>query len=100
MYVLIKYGVLIARGFWSKLSSLSSIPGNSVIKKFSSFLSFSRKEGLLPLEEVIKDYIRLAVDCDNNTSNTKYCVAQMLQSAMEGKEGRALLAAANMREIW
>ena len=59
-----------------------------------------RKEGPLPLEEVIKDYVRLAVDCDNNTSNTKYCVAQMLQSAMEGPQGKALLAAANMREIW
>ena len=59
-----------------------------------------RKEGPLPLDEVIKDYVRLAVDCDNNTSNTKYCVAQMLQSAMEGAPGKALLAAANMREIW
>ena len=59
-----------------------------------------RKEGPLPLTEVIKDYIRLAIECNNNTSNTKYCVAQMLQSAMEGKDGKALLAATNMREIW
>ena len=59
-----------------------------------------RKEGPLSLDEVIKDYVRLAVDCENNTSNTKYCVAQMLQSAMEGAPGKALLAAANMREIW
>ena len=59
-----------------------------------------RKEGPLPLEEVIRDYVKLAVDCDNNTSNTKYCVAQMLQSAMEGPSGKALLGAANMREIW
>ena len=59
-----------------------------------------RKEGLLPLEEVIRDYVRLAVDCDNNTSNTKYCVAQMLQSAVESAPGKALIAAANMREIW
>jgi tRNA-dihydrouridine synthase 2 len=61
--------------------------------------SVFRKEGPLPLTEVIKDYIRLAIECNNNTSNTKYCVAQMLQSAMEGKDGKALLAATNMREI-
>jgi tRNA-dihydrouridine synthase 2 len=61
--------------------------------------SIFRKEGPLSLDEVIKDYVRLAVDCENNTSNTKYCVAQMLQSAMEGAPGKALLAAANMREI-
>ena len=75
-------------------------PGNIVRQSYVQWMLFCRKEGLLPLEEVIRDYIQLAVDCDNNTSNTKYCVSQMLQSAMEEKDGRALLAAANMRQIW
>lgn len=79
------------------------LPGSAVREDPLFFLILShtrRKEGLLPLEDVIRDYVRLAVDCDNNTSNTKYCVAQMLQSAMEDATGKALLAAANIRDIW
>ena len=60
----------------------------------------ARREGPLPLGEVVRDYIRLSVDTNNRSSNTKYCLAQMLHEEMDGREGRSLLAAANMRDIW
>ena len=59
-----------------------------------------RKEGPLPLNDVIKQYLKIAVDTDNNISNTKYAIAQMLQSSVVNKDGQALLAAGSMREIW
>ena len=62
--------------------------------------TFSRKEGPLPLEDVIKEYLRTAVDYDNYSTNTKYCLAQMMHENMETREGQSLLAASNMREIW
>lgn len=60
----------------------------------------ARREGPLPLDTVVKDYIRLSVDTNNRSSNTKYCLAQMLHEEMDGRVGRSLLAAANMRDIW
>lgn len=61
----------------------------------------SRKEGAFPLTEMVKQYLKLAVNTDNYTSNTKYCLAQMLQGGqpMGSQEGHALLAAGSMRDI-
>lgn len=59
-----------------------------------------RREGPLPVEEVVKAYIRTAVDTDNYYANTKYCLAQIMHNDMDTPEGQALLAANSMREIW
>lgn len=59
-----------------------------------------RKEGPLPSEEVIRQYIRLAVDYDNYFPNTKYTLAQMMQELLDTAKGRALLATNSMRDIW
>ena len=65
-------------------------------------LLLCRKEGALPHTEMIQRYLKLAVDTDNYSSNTKYCLAQMLQGGqvMDSREGQALLSAGPMREIW
>ena len=60
----------------------------------------SRKEGPFPVDDVIKDYIKLAVDFDNYHSNSKYCLAQLLHDNMDSPEGKALLASSNMKELW
>ena len=58
-----------------------------------------RKEGPLPVDEVAKEYIKLAVDYDNYFPNTKYTLAQMVLTTDLNK-GRALLATSSTREIW
>ena len=59
-----------------------------------------RKEGVLPIDDVIKDYVKLAVDYDNYHSNSKYCLAQLLHDNMDSPQGKALLASNTMRELW
>ena len=52
------------------------------------------------MNEVVKEYIKLAVDYDNHDGNTKYCLAQMMHENMDSVEGRRLLSAHSMQEIW
>jgi tRNA-dihydrouridine synthase 2 len=59
-----------------------------------------RKEGVLPIDDVIRDYVKLAVDCDNYHANSKYCLAQLLHDNMDSPQGKALLASSTMRELW
>ncbi|KAM5262497.1 tRNA-dihydrouridine(20) synthase [NAD(P)+]-like isoform 1-T1 [Ctenodactylus gundi] len=57
------------------------------------------KEGLRPLEEVMKKYIRYAVQYDNHYTNTKYCLCQMLREQLESPQGKLLHAAQSSQEI-
>lgn len=61
---------------------------------------FLNKEDVLPIDDVIKMYIKLAVDYDNNVLNTKYCIQQMLGPLQETPRGKSLLAAQQMKQIW
>lgn len=65
--------------------------------------SIFRKEGKLPLDDVITKYIKYAVDYDYNVWNTKYCIQQMLGSLQESERGKVLLSAQQMEvicELW
>ncbi|KAK2489207.1 hypothetical protein MC885_001126 [Smutsia gigantea] len=57
------------------------------------------KEGLQPLEEVMQKYIQYSVKYDNDYTNTKYCLCQMLREQLESSQGRLLHAAQSSREI-
>lgn len=59
-----------------------------------------RKEGPLPMEAVIKSYLKLAVDCDNSPSNTKYCVQNILRELQDSPLGRKFLDAQTLEQIW
>ncbi|KAJ6666070.1 hypothetical protein lerEdw1_000974 [Lerista edwardsae] len=61
--------------------------------------SIFRKEGPLPLKEVMQEYIKYAVRYDNHYTNTKYCLCQMLREQLENAQGKKLHAAQSMREI-
>ncbi|XP_043937984.1 tRNA-dihydrouridine(20) synthase [NAD(P)+]-like isoform X2 [Protopterus annectens] len=61
--------------------------------------SIFRKGGLLPLEEVMKEYIKYAIKYDNYYSNTKYCLCQMLREQLESPRGKKLHAAQSSQEI-
>uniref|UniRef100_T1JM82 DUS-like FMN-binding domain-containing protein n=1 Tax=Strigamia maritima TaxID=126957 RepID=T1JM82_STRMM len=61
--------------------------------------SIFRKEGKLPLDEVIKSLLKYAIDYDNHPLNTKYGVQQMLQDLQETPLGRKLLSAKTLHQI-
>nr|XP_023021352.1 tRNA-dihydrouridine(20) synthase [NAD(P)+]-like [Leptinotarsa decemlineata] len=61
--------------------------------------SIFRKDGLKHLEDVIKDYLKLAVDYDNSPSNTKYCVQNMLKELQETPRGKRFLECQTLEQI-
>lgn len=60
---------------------------------------FSEK-GLLPMEDVIKSYLKYAVDCDNSPSNTKYCIQNILREQQESTLGKKFLSSQTLEQIW
>ncbi|KAM3964688.1 LOW QUALITY PROTEIN: dihydrouridine synthase 2 [Aphomia sociella] len=61
--------------------------------------SIFRKEGLLSMDTVIKDYLKLAVDYDNSPSNTKYCIQNILRDLQETPRGRQFLECQMLEQI-
>uniref|UniRef100_A0A8D0DIJ2 Dihydrouridine synthase 2 n=1 Tax=Salvator merianae TaxID=96440 RepID=A0A8D0DIJ2_SALMN len=61
--------------------------------------SVFRKEGLMPLKDVMQEYIKYAVRYNNHYTNTKYCLCQMLREQLENAQGKKLHAAQTMQEI-
>lgn len=61
--------------------------------------SIFRKEGLLPMEDVIKTYLKYAVDCNNPPSNTKYCIQNILREQQESPLGRKFLGCQTLEQI-
>lgn len=62
--------------------------------------SIFRKKGMRGLEDVIKDYLKYAVDYDNSPSNTKYCVQNMLRDLQETPRGKKFLECQTLEQIW
>lgn len=62
-------------------------------------LSIFRKEGPLPRDEIVRDYLRFCVRYDNTTQNTKYVVQQMLQEQCDSPRGKAIQHSATVREV-
>ncbi|XP_059485908.1 tRNA-dihydrouridine(20) synthase [NAD(P)+]-like isoform X2 [Neocloeon triangulifer] len=62
-------------------------------------VSIFRKEGALPLDEVIVEYLKLAVQYDSSVGNTKYCVQSMLRELQESPRGKLFLAAQSVQGI-
>lgn len=62
--------------------------------------SIFRKEGMLPMEDVIKAYLKYAVDYDNPPANTKYCVQNILRELQDSPLGRRFLEAQTLEKIW
>lgn len=61
--------------------------------------SIFRKEGRLSASEVITEYIKLAINFDNNFGNTKYCLQRLLHEDTTSTEALQLLHAKEMLEI-
>ncbi|XP_045511221.1 tRNA-dihydrouridine(20) synthase [NAD(P)+]-like isoform X1 [Colias croceus] len=61
--------------------------------------SIFRKEGLLPMDTVIKEYLKLAIDFDNSPSNTKYCIQNVLRELQDTPRGRKFLDCQTQEQI-
>lgn len=62
--------------------------------------SIFRKEGKVPVDDIIRQYLRYAVDYDNSPSNSKYCVQSMLRDLQETPKGQLFLDAQTLQQIW
>ncbi|KAH8308548.1 hypothetical protein KR044_009128 [Drosophila immigrans] len=62
-------------------------------------VSIFRKEGLLPIDDVICKYLRLSVDYDNAPHNTKYCVQSILKELQETPRGKRFLQCQTLQQI-
>lgn len=62
-------------------------------------VSIFRKEGMLPIMDVIKRYLKLAIDYDNYHSNTKYCIQNMLRELQHSELGEKFLETQIMEQI-
>lgn len=61
--------------------------------------SIFRKEGLLPLDQVICDYLKYAIRYEAHVKNVKYCIQHMLRSNQASEQGQQLLHAHDMLTI-
>lgn len=62
--------------------------------------SIFRKEGLLPIDDIIKAYLKYAVDYNNPPANAKYCVQNIIRELQETPMGKVFLAAQTLEQIW
>ncbi|XP_021343870.1 tRNA-dihydrouridine(20) synthase [NAD(P)+]-like [Mizuhopecten yessoensis] len=58
-----------------------------------------RKEGKLPLLDVCKEYVTVALQYNNVHTNIKYCVLNMMHEDMDLEEGQRMLATASQEDI-
>ncbi|XP_050675838.1 tRNA-dihydrouridine(20) synthase [NAD(P)+]-like [Leptidea sinapis] len=94
--------------------------GSKEIEKFSDILKFKemtgcssvmiaraaewncsifRKDGMLPMDTVIEDLLRLSVDFDNPPANTKYCIQNILRELQETPRGRQFLDSQTLEQM-
>ncbi|KAL3282445.1 hypothetical protein HHI36_005631 [Cryptolaemus montrouzieri] len=57
------------------------------------------ENGMKELDDVIVDYLKLAIEYDNSPSNTKYCVQNMLKELQETPRGKKFLECTTLEQI-
>ncbi|KAH8416366.1 hypothetical protein KR222_000735 [Zaprionus bogoriensis] len=62
-------------------------------------VSIFRKEGLLPIDELIEKYLRLCIEYDNAPHNSKYCVQSILRELQETPRGKRFLQCQTLQQI-
>lgn len=60
--------------------------------------------GLLPIETLVKEYLKLCVDFDNSVVNTKYAIEKIYkynqQKIQKMKFGREFQDAETLEQVW
>jgi tRNA-dihydrouridine synthase 2 len=62
-------------------------------------VSIFRPQGLLPIHDIIKMYLKYAIDYDNTVANTKYNIQNILLDKQETEQGKRFLASETMKQI-
>lgn len=62
-------------------------------------VSIFRKQGILPIDDVICKYLRLCIDYDNAPHNSKYCVQSILKELQETPRGKRFLQCQTLQQI-
>lgn len=60
---------------------------------------FTNSPELAPLDDVIRTFLKISVDYDNNHTNTKYCIQIMLRELQETPRGKQFLECQTLEEI-
>lgn len=58
-----------------------------------------RPQGLLPVLDVIRLYLKLSVDYDSHSANSKYCVQNILRDLQESELGKRFLVSQTMEQL-
>ncbi|CAG0914433.1 unnamed protein product [Notodromas monacha] len=100
---------LIANGGSKEIASFEDILKFKASTKAASVMiaraaewncSVFRREGMLSVDQVIRDYLMLCVDFDNQSNNSKYAVQNMLGNMQHTSvEGVATLKAQTLEEL-
>lgn len=53
---------------------------------------FAKNGERMDIDSLIIEYLKLAIDFDNNAINTKYCIQRMLGALQESEKGKAILS--------
>jgi len=62
--------------------------------------SIFSKEGLIDQNQIISEYLDLALRYENHFSSSKYCIARMMENVENWKEGKAFLSVSTMQEAF
>ncbi|KAF8959667.1 tRNA-dihydrouridine(20) synthase [NAD(P)+]-like, partial [Entomortierella lignicola] len=83
----------------SRLKELSGVTAVMYARRAEANISIFRKEGPLPLMDVVKTYIRRCLETRNHHSNSKYVLMQMFVDNTKDPHYRGLVEAKNFRAV-
>eukprot|EP00040_Diaphanoeca_grandis_P016174 m.83335 g.83335 ORF g.83335 m.83335 type:complete len:461 (-) comp25618_c0_seq1:120-1502(-) len=82
-----------------KVKELSGCSSVMVARAAQWNLSIFRKEGVLPINQVIREYLHECIKYDNAWDNSKYCVMSMMRGQHDTPEARAVKESRSLREM-
>ena len=62
--------------------------------------SIFRREGFVATDDLVRSYLRYAVDFENDDTNCKYCIQQLIKDQLTTPRGEAFVKAGLLREFW
>ncbi|KAK3840079.1 MAG: hypothetical protein JOS17DRAFT_725914 [Linnemannia elongata] len=83
----------------ARIRELSGCAGVMIARGAEANVSIFRKEGRLPLMDIVRQYMRRCLETRNHHSNTKYCVMQMFVEDTKSPYYKPLCEAKSFRAV-
>ncbi|KAG0302060.1 tRNA-dihydrouridine(20) synthase [NAD(P)+]-like [Linnemannia gamsii] len=83
----------------ARIRELSGCAGVMIARGAEANVSIFRKEGRLPLMDIVRQYMRRCLETRNHHSNTKYCVMQMFIEDTKSPYYKPLCEAKSFRAV-